>query len=84
MLLHVDGSQHQWFQDERWHDLTVVLDDATSEIYYAQLGRGGIDAHGDGRAAPSHRTQGHLLCPLFGSRQPLLAPKAGGKFDSSG
>jgi len=22
---------------ERWYDLTVILDDATSEIYYAQL-----------------------------------------------
>src|SRR5216110_855167 len=37
MLLHIDGSRHQWFQDERWYDLTVILDDATSEIYYAQL-----------------------------------------------
>src|SRR6516164_7284875 len=37
MLLHIDGSQHRWFQDERWHDLIVILDDATSEIYYAQL-----------------------------------------------
>ncbi|MHB1935851.1 MAG: helix-turn-helix domain-containing protein [Acidobacteriaceae bacterium] len=37
MLLHIDGSQHQWFQDQRWHDLIVILDDATSEIYYAQL-----------------------------------------------
>lgn len=37
MLLHIDGSKHQWFQDERWYDLIVILDDATSEIYYAQL-----------------------------------------------
>lgn len=37
MLLHLDGSRHQWFQDERWYDLLSVLDDATSEIYYAQL-----------------------------------------------
>ena len=37
MLLHIDGSRHRWFQDERWHDLIVILDDATSEIYYAQL-----------------------------------------------
>src|SRR3954467_4574097 len=37
MLLHIDGSKHQWFGDERWHDLIVILDDATSEIYYAQL-----------------------------------------------
>jgi hypothetical protein len=37
MLLHIDGSQHRWFQDERQLDLIVILDDATSEIYYAHL-----------------------------------------------
>jgi transposase len=37
MMLHIDASQHQWFTDERWHDLIVLLDDATSVIYYAQL-----------------------------------------------
>jgi transposase len=37
MLLHIDGSKHQWFQDDRYYDLIVILDDATSEIYYAQL-----------------------------------------------
>lgn len=37
MLLHLDGSPHQWFQDDRWYDLIEVLDDATSETYYAQL-----------------------------------------------
>ena len=37
MLLHVDGSEHRWFHDDRWYDLLVILDDATSEIYYAQL-----------------------------------------------
>jgi transposase len=37
MLVHIDGSKHQWFNDDRWHDLIVLLDDATTEIYYAQL-----------------------------------------------
>src|ERR1700726_3005562 len=37
MLLHIDGSRHRWFQDDLWHDLLVILDDASSEIYYAQL-----------------------------------------------
>jgi hypothetical protein len=37
MLLHMDGSQHPWFNDDRWYDLLVILDDANSEIYYAQL-----------------------------------------------
>ncbi len=37
MLLHLDGSRHPWFQDDRWYDLIEVLDDATRETYYAQL-----------------------------------------------
>jgi transposase len=37
MLLHIDGSKHQWLNDDRWYDLIVILDDATTEIYYAQL-----------------------------------------------
>jgi transposase len=37
MLLHLDGSRHQWFQDQRWYDLIEVVDDATSVTYYAQL-----------------------------------------------
>ena len=37
MLLHIDGSKHRWLRDDRYYDLIVILDDATSEIYYAQL-----------------------------------------------
>ena len=37
MLLHIDGSKPRWLNDDRWHDLIVILDDANSEIYYAQL-----------------------------------------------
>ena len=37
MLLHIDGCKHRWLNDGRWYDLIVILDDATSEIYYAQL-----------------------------------------------
>ena len=37
MMLHIDGSKHRWFGDQRQYELIVVLDDATSEIYYAQL-----------------------------------------------
>jgi hypothetical protein len=36
-VLHIDGSKHQWFSDDRWHDLIVLLDDTTTEIHYAQL-----------------------------------------------
>lgn len=37
MMLHIDGSKHKWFGDGCYYDLIVVLDDATNEIYYAQL-----------------------------------------------
>jgi transposase len=37
MLLHIDGSKHRWLNDDRWNDLIVILDDATSEINYAQF-----------------------------------------------
>src|SRR5436309_4405912 len=37
MLLHIDGSKHCWFQNSKHYDLILILDDATSEIYYAQL-----------------------------------------------
>jgi RNA polymerase subunit RPABC4/transcription elongation factor Spt4 len=37
MLLHIDGSTHRWLNDDRWYDLIVILDDATSEIYYARV-----------------------------------------------
>ena len=36
-MLHIDGSKHRWFQDDRYYDLIAIMDDATSEIYYAQL-----------------------------------------------
>lgn len=36
-MLHIDGSKHQWLDDGCYYDLIVVLDDATNEIYYAQL-----------------------------------------------
>src|ERR1022692_2481797 len=82
MLLHIDGSQHQWFQDERWYDLIVILDDATSDIYYAQL-------------APEESTatvmaglravieQKGLFCSLYSDRGAHFwyTPKSGGKVD---
>jgi len=32
-----DGSKHRWLQDYQHHDLIVISNDASSEIYYAQL-----------------------------------------------
>ena len=36
MMLHQDGSSHQWV-DGHWWDLIVTMDDASSEIYSAFL-----------------------------------------------
>ncbi|HLW82432.1 MAG TPA: hypothetical protein VKS20_10370, partial [Candidatus Acidoferrales bacterium] len=30
-------STHRWLGGEEYHDLLVILDDASSEVYYAQL-----------------------------------------------
>jgi len=37
ILLHIDGSPHRWLGDGRYYDLIVVLDDATNEVYWAEL-----------------------------------------------
>jgi len=37
MMLHVDGSTHAWLGGAGRQDLVAILDDATSEVYYAQL-----------------------------------------------
>jgi hypothetical protein len=36
MMLHLDGSTHQWLADQPMQDLIVVQDDADSRILYAQ------------------------------------------------
>ena len=82
MMLHIDGSHHQWFQDERWHDLIVILDDATSEIYYAQL----APEETTGAVMASLRAvieQKGLFCSLYSDRGAhfWLTPKSGGKVD---
>jgi len=42
-LLHLDGSRHQWLAlvPEQWLTMIVVVDDATTQILYAQLHAGG-------------------------------------------
>jgi transposase len=82
MLLHIDGSQHQWFGDQRWHDLMVILDDATSEIYYAQL----VEEESTRTVMAGLRevieSQG-LFCALYSDRGShfFVTPKAGEKVD---
>jgi transposase len=82
MLLHIDGSHHRWFQDERWYDLIVILDDASSEIYYAQL----VDEESTVTVMAALREvveRKGLFCALYSDRGShfWLTPKVGGKGD---
>ncbi len=78
MLLHIDASQHQWFCDHRWYDLVVIVDDATSEVYYAQL----VEEESTRTVMAGLRTvitlQG-VFCALYSDRAShfFLTPKAG-------
>ena len=82
MLLHIDGSQHPWFQDERWYDLIVILDDATSEIYYAQLTEEESTVTVMAGLKQVIERKG-VFCALYSDRGShfWLTPKAGGKID---
>jgi transposase len=82
MLLHIDGSHHQWFCDGRWYDLLVILDDATSEIYYAQLVED--ESTRTVMAALRHVVeQRGLFCTLYSDRAGhfFFTPKTGGPVD---
>ena len=82
MLLHLDGSRHRWFQDERWYDLIEVLDDATSETYYAQL----VEAESTRTVMAALREvieRKGRFCALYSDRASHFfeTPKAGGPVD---
>lgn len=84
MLLHIDASKHAWFGDGRHYDLITIMDDATSEIYYAQL----VEEEGTRTLMPAVREviqrQG-VFCALYSDRAShfFVTPKAGGKVDES-
>jgi transposase len=82
MLLHIDGSRHQWFQDERWYDLIVILDDASSEIYYAQLVEEESTVTVMAALKEVIERKG-VFCALYSDRGShfWLTPKVGGKVD---
>ena len=82
MLLHIDGSKHPWLAELGWHDLIVILDDATSEIYYAQR----VEEESTRTVMAGLREviemQG-LFCSLYSDRGShfFYTPKAGEKVD---
>lgn len=84
MMLHIDGSAHRWFQDNRYYELIVILDDATSQIYYAQL----VEAECTQTVMAALRevieTRG-LFCSLYSDRAGhfFVTPKRGERVDES-
>src|SRR3972149_3615333 len=82
MLLHLDGSRHRWFQDDRWYDLLVLMEDASSEIYYAQL----VEEESTRTVLQALREvveQRGLFCALYSDRAShfFLTPQAGEPVD---
>jgi transposase len=84
MLLHIDGSKHRWFQDNRYYDLLVILDDAPSRIYYAQL----VEEESTRTVMTALREvieREGLFCALYSDRAShfFVTPKAGEPVDKS-
>lgn len=82
MMLHIDGSKHRWLGQEQWHDLIVVLDDATSEVYYAQL----VEEESTATVMAALREvveRRGVFCSLYSDRAShfWLTPKAGEPVD---
>jgi transposase len=81
MMLHQDGSSHEWVAGEIW-DLVVTLDDATSDVY------SGFFAAEEGtmstfRAVGEVIAAKGLFCSLYADRAAHYwhTPEAGGKVD---
>lgn len=83
MLLHQDGSRHQWVPGQ-WWDLIVTMDDATSEIYSAFF----VDQEGTMstfRALHEVIESKGLFCALYADRGShyWLTAEAGAKVDKT-
>jgi hypothetical protein len=81
MMLHQDGSSHEWVAGEIW-DLVVTLDDATSDVY------SGFFVEEEGtmstfRAVGEVIAAKGLFCSLYADRAAHYwhTPEAGGKVD---
>ena len=84
MLLHQDGSSHEWLEGRGPLDLIVTLDDATSEIYSAFLVAQEGTASSFAGLLEVVAAKG-LFCALYTDRGShyFHTPEAGGKVDKS-
>lgn len=81
MMLHQDGSSHEWVPDQ-WWDLIVTMDDANSEVYSAFFvpEEGTMSSF---RALTDVIGSHGLFCALYADRGAHYwhTPEAGGKVD---
>lgn len=83
MMLHQDGSRHQWVPGQ-WWDLIVTMDDATGEVYSAFF----VEEEGTASTFIALReviAARGLFCSLYTDRAAhyWITPEAGGKVDKS-
>ena len=86
MMLHIDGSDHEWIPDlapER-QTLIPILDDANNEVYHAQL----VDEEGTKECMEGLKEvvlKKGVFCSIYSDRAGHFfhTPKAGGKVDLS-
>ena len=83
MMLHQDGSRHEWVKGKYW-DLIVTMDDATNEIYscFFVYEEGTMSSF---RALSEVIGSKGLFCSLYVDRAShyFHTPEAGGKVDKS-
>ena len=83
MMLHVDGSRHRWIPGfDRYQDLVVIFDDATSEVYDVQLVEEESTVTVMSALKRVVESRG-LFCSLYSDRGSHMAwtPKGGGPVD---
>ena len=83
MLIHQDGSTHEWVPNQKW-DLIVTMDDATSEHYSMFF----VDEEGTRSSLQGVKDlieQRGLFCSFYSDRGSHYwhTPEAGGKVDKS-
>lgn len=81
MMLHQDGSDHEWVPDQRW-DLIVTMDDATSEHYSMFFVEEESTASSFLGVKETIEKKG-LFCSFYSDRGShyWLTPEVGGKVD---
>ena len=81
MMIHQDGSTHQWVPGKKW-DLIVTMDDATNE-HYSMFFVNEEGTHSSMRGVKEVIQQRGLFCSFYSDRGSHYwhTPQAGGKVD---